>query len=88
MWVVSTAIGALPTPKDDSSQVYEFFFKFLTGIGAGLARLMAVYSPSTLTALTGQSVQPVQPKKNGNGSTSSTGTLNGASGGPTPPATK
>jgi len=61
MWVLCTGIGALPTPRDNSSQVYEFFFKFLTGIGAGMARVLAIYSPQTLSTLTGQTLKATVP---------------------------
>jgi hypothetical protein len=59
--VVTNAINAMPTPRDGSSQFYEWFFKFANGLGGGIARLLAVYSPSTLTALTGQTVKPTIP---------------------------
>lgn len=60
-WLVSNAISAMPTPQTGSSQMYEWFFKFVTPIGGGLARVMAIYSPSTLTNLTGQTVKPSIP---------------------------
>jgi hypothetical protein len=56
MWLVGNGVSAMPTPKDDSSALYEWFFKFMQPIGAALPRLMAVYSPQTLSALTGQKV--------------------------------
>ena len=61
MWIVSTAIGALPTPKDGSSAFYEWFFKFAQGVGGAIPRLLAIYSPNTLTALTGQSPKETIP---------------------------
>lgn len=61
MWLASNAIGAMPTPRDGSSGAYNWFFKFAQAIGGALARVMAVYSPSTLTALTGQSVHTTIP---------------------------
>lgn len=61
MWVVSNAIGAMPTPKDGSSAAYEWFFKFAQAIGGALARVLAIYSPQTLTALTGQTAKTTIP---------------------------
>jgi hypothetical protein len=61
MWVVSTAIGALPTPRDGSSAFYEWFFKFAQGIGGAIPRLLAIYAPSTLNTLTGQTVKTTVP---------------------------
>lgn len=61
MWIVSNAIGAMPTPKDGSSAAYEWLFKFAQAIGGALARLMAIYSPSTLSALTGQTPKQTIP---------------------------
>jgi hypothetical protein len=61
MWVICTAIGAMPTPRDNSSQFYEWAFKFLQSIGSGLARLMAIYQPAALNALTGQTVKTTIP---------------------------
>ena len=61
MWIVCTAIGAMPTPRDNSTQFYEWAFKFLQGIGSGLARVMAIYRPDILTTLTGQQVKPTVP---------------------------
>jgi len=60
MWLIGNAVSALPTPKDSSSTLYEWFFKFMQPIGAAIPRLMAVYSPSMLNALTGQSQQTQQ----------------------------
>jgi hypothetical protein len=54
MWLLSNAIGALPTPRDGSSAFYDWFFKFTQPIGAGLPRLLAIFWPSMLTSLTGQ----------------------------------
>jgi hypothetical protein len=61
MWLVSSAIGAMPTPRDGSSVMYEFWFKFLQTIGGALPRLMAIYSPTTLNALTGQTAKVTVP---------------------------
>ena len=61
MWLVANAIGALPTPRDNSSQLYEFFFKFAQSTGGGISRVLAVYSPGTLTALTGQTLKTTVP---------------------------
>jgi hypothetical protein len=61
MWVASNAIGAMPTPRDGGSAFYAWAFKFLQTIGGALARLMAIYSPSTLTALTGQVAKTTTP---------------------------
>lgn len=61
MWLISNAIGAMPTPKDGSSAAYVWFFKFTQAIGGALARVMAVYSPNTLTALTGQTIHATIP---------------------------
>lgn len=64
MWLLSSAIGAMPTPRDNSSAFYDWAFKFLQTIGGALPRLMAIYSPSTLSALTGQKVTPAVPAPN------------------------
>jgi hypothetical protein len=61
MWLVSNAIGAMPTPRDNSSVGYEWAFKFAQSVGGGISRVLAVYSPSTLTALTGQQVKVTTP---------------------------
>jgi hypothetical protein len=61
MWLLSSAIGAMPTPKDDGSQFYEWLFKFAQTVGGAIPRLMAIYSPSTLNALTGQSPKTTIP---------------------------
>jgi len=61
MWLASNAIGAMPTPHDGGSAFYAWAFKFLQAVGGALARLMAIYSPNTLTALTGQTVKPSIP---------------------------
>jgi hypothetical protein len=61
MWVISTAIGAMPTPKDGSSAFYDWFFKFSQGIGGAIPRILAIYSPQTLNALTGQTVKTTIP---------------------------
>jgi hypothetical protein len=61
MWLLSSAIGAMPTPHDGSSAGYEWLFKFAQTIGGAIPRLMAIYSPSTLTALTGQTAKTTVP---------------------------
>jgi hypothetical protein len=61
MWVVSTAIGAMPTPKDGSSGFYVFLFQFAQGIGGAIPRLLAIYAPTTLSSLTGQTVKTTTP---------------------------
>jgi hypothetical protein len=61
MWLLSSAIGAMPTPHDGSSVMYEFWFKFLQTIGGALPRLLAIYSPTTLNALTGQTAKTTIP---------------------------
>lgn len=59
-YIISTAIGALPTPHDNANQFYVWFFKFSNGLGAGLFRLVAIYKPEWLTAL-GQNPKPTIP---------------------------
>jgi hypothetical protein len=61
MWLLSNAIGAMPTPKDNSSVGYDFLFRFSQAIGGGISRVLAIYSPATLTALTGQTVKVTNP---------------------------
>jgi hypothetical protein len=61
MWFLSSAIGALPTPHDGSSQFYEWFFKFSQTVGGAIPRLMAIYFPTTLNALTGQTTKLTIP---------------------------
>lgn len=61
MLFVTNAISAMPTPKDGSSTFYAWFFKFAQGIGGSIPRLLAIYSPQTLTAITGQEVKPTIP---------------------------
>jgi hypothetical protein len=61
MWLLSSAIGAMPTPHDGSSAFYEWAFKFLQTIGGALPRLLAIYSPQALNALTGQTVKTTVP---------------------------
>jgi hypothetical protein len=61
MYVVSTAITALPSPRDGSSAGYEWFFKFAQGIGGAIPRLLAIYAPQALQTLTGQQVKPTIP---------------------------
>jgi hypothetical protein len=61
MWILSSAIGAMPTPKDGGSQFYEWLFKFAQTVGGAIPRLMAIYSPQTLNALTGQTANTTVP---------------------------
>jgi hypothetical protein len=61
MWILSSAIGAMPTPHDGSSAGYEWLFKFLQTIGGAIPRLLAVYAPTTLNTLTGQTVKTTTP---------------------------
>ena len=60
-WLLMNAISTLPTPKDGSSAFYEWFFKFSQAIGGAIPRLLAIYSPSTLSTLTGQSPKTTVP---------------------------
>ena len=60
-WVLSNAISTMPTPKDGGSQFYEWFFRFTQAIGGAIPRLLAIYAPQTLTALTGQTAKPTTP---------------------------
>lgn len=61
MAIISNAIGAMPTPHDGSGAFYSWFFKFAQGIGGAIPRLLAIYSPNTLTALTGQAPKETIP---------------------------
>jgi hypothetical protein len=61
MWLLSSAIGAMPSPHDGSSAGYKWLFSFAQTIGGAIPRLMAIYSPTTLNALTGQSVKTTIP---------------------------
>jgi hypothetical protein len=61
MWLASNAIGAMPTPRDNSSQFYEWAFKFLQSTGGGISRVLAIYSPQTLSTLTGQTLKATVP---------------------------
>lgn len=61
MWFLANAISALPTPKPNGGAFYDWFFKFCQPLGAAIPRLLAIYSPQTLTALTGQQVKPTDP---------------------------
>lgn len=61
MWLIGNAVSALPTPHDGSSAFYTWFFKFMQPIGAAIPRLLAVYSPNTLNALTGQTTKTTIP---------------------------
>lgn len=40
-WLVSNAIGALPSPGASSSSFYGWFFKFANGFAANLSRAAA-----------------------------------------------
>ena len=62
MWCLGNAISALPTPNGNSGGFYVWFFKFMQPFGAAIPRLLAIYSPQTLVAITGQQA----PKSNGN----------------------
>lgn len=59
-FIFSTFVGALPTPTDNSSQAYEIFFKFCTGLLGGLFRVIAVYKPDWLAVL-GQTPKVTDP---------------------------
>ena len=61
MWLLSNAIGAMPTPHDGSSALYEWFFKFMQSTGGAIPRLMAIYAPNALNTLTGQTVKITDP---------------------------
>jgi hypothetical protein len=61
MWVLSSAIGAMPSPRDGGSALYDWFFKFAQTIGGAIPRLLAIYAPSTLNTLTGQTVKSTVP---------------------------
>jgi hypothetical protein len=61
MLVFSTAVGALPTPKDNSSQFYEFVFKFFTGLLGGLFRVIAIYKPDWMSVLGQQPKTTIPP---------------------------
>lgn len=60
MLIFSTAVGAMPTPRDNSSMFYEFVFKFFTGLMGGLFRVIAIYKPEWMQAL-GQSPKTTIP---------------------------
>jgi hypothetical protein len=60
MLIVSSAVGALPTPKDNSSQAYEWFFKFSTGLLGGVFRVLAIYKPDFMASL-GQTPKQTDP---------------------------
>ena len=60
-WLLTNAISTMPTPRDGSSQFYEWFFRFAQAIGGAIPRLLAIYSPTTLTALTGQTAKTTVP---------------------------
>jgi hypothetical protein len=61
MLLVTNAIGALPTPKDNSSQLYEWFFKFMTGLLGGFFRLIAIYKPDWMAAMGQPPKQTIPP---------------------------
>jgi hypothetical protein len=60
-WVLTNAISTLPTPRNNSSQFYEWFFKFAQSVGGAIPRLMAIYQPAALSAMTGQTPKPTMP---------------------------
>ena len=60
-WLLMNAINTMPTPRDDSSVLYTWAFKFLQLIGGAIPRLLAIYSPNTLSSLTGQSIKTTVP---------------------------
>lgn len=70
-WLLTNAISTMPTPRENSSQFYEWFFKFTQACGGAIPRLLAIYSPSSLTAMTGQSpkatIPPNPPVASGEG---------------------
>jgi hypothetical protein len=72
-WIISNAVSSMPTPHDGSSPFYEWFFRFSQAIGGALPRLLAIYSPATLSALTGQNPKvttpPNPPVSDGSGGT-------------------
>jgi hypothetical protein len=61
MYVLSSAIGAMPTPQTGSSAAYEWLFKFAQTMGGAIPRLLAIYSPQTLNTLTGQTAKTTVP---------------------------
>lgn len=60
-WLLTNAISTMPTPRDNSSQFYEWFFKFMQAIGGAIPRLLAIYQPAALNAMTGQTPKPTIP---------------------------
>lgn len=60
-WIVTNAISTMPSPRDNSSQYYEWLFKFLQAAGGAIPRLLAIYKPAALTALTGQAPKETIP---------------------------
>jgi hypothetical protein len=60
-WLLTNAISTMPTPKDNSSVGYDWFFRFAQAIGGAIPRLLAIYAPSTLTSLTGQTPKVTNP---------------------------
>ena len=60
-WLLMNAINTMPTPRDSSSALYTWAFKFLQTIGGSIPRLLAIYSPNTLSNLTGQSPKMTIP---------------------------
>jgi hypothetical protein len=51
----------LPTPANNGSAFYSWFFKFTQPIGAGIPRLLAIFWPQVLNQLTGQTAKPTVP---------------------------
>jgi hypothetical protein len=60
-WLLTNAISTMPTPRDNSSQFYEWFFKFAQATGGAIPRLLAIYQPAAFNALTGQTVKTTIP---------------------------
>jgi hypothetical protein len=60
-WLLTNAISTLPTPRDGSSAFYEWFFRFAQAIGGAIPRLLAIYAPTTLNTLTGQTAKTTTP---------------------------
>jgi hypothetical protein len=67
-YIMSAFIGALPSPKVDSSQFYQFFFKFINTLGGNLFRAFSSQLPVAAAQAQGvadakiaQSTQPTKP---------------------------
>jgi hypothetical protein len=61
MWIIGNAISAMPTPRDNGSMFYDWFFKFMQPIGGAIPRMLAIYAPSWLKAITGQETKSTVP---------------------------